>query len=73
VEGGWQGLSYPEKYGGSNLPMSLALMKSEIMATANWTWSMFPGLSKGAINTIMLHGEDYLRDVYLPPMVAGNW
>ena len=53
--------------------MSLALMKSEIMATANWTWSMFPGLSKGAINTIMLHGEDYLKDVYLPPMIAGNW
>jgi len=53
--------------------MSLALMKSEMMATANWTWSMFPGLSKGAINTIMLHGEDYLRDVYLPPLISGEY
>ena len=52
VVGGWQGLSFPEQYGGQNLPWSLALQKSEIMASANWTWSMFPGLSKGAINTV---------------------
>jgi len=48
-------------------------MKSELMATANWTWSMFPGLSKGAINTIMLHSTDELKDCYLPPMIAGEW
>jgi alkylation response protein AidB-like acyl-CoA dehydrogenase len=34
---------------------------------------MFPGLSKGAINTILRHGTDELRECYLPPMVAGTW
>ena len=49
VEGGWQGLSFPEKYGGQELPYSYSIFQADMMATANWTWTMYPGLSKGAI------------------------
>merc|ERR1712176_1311074 len=35
VEGGWQGLSFPEKWGGQGLPQSLGLMQAELTATAN--------------------------------------
>lgn len=56
-QNGWQALSFPEKYGGQGLPMSLALIQSEMIAAANWTWLMFPGLSKGAINTILAHAR----------------
>lgn len=45
VQGGWQGLSYPEEFGGQGLPMSLNLIKSEMMGTANWSFTMYPGLS----------------------------
>ncbi|MCQ5167993.1 acyl-CoA dehydrogenase, partial [Roseburia hominis] len=31
VQGGWQGLSYPGEFGGQGLPMSLNLIKSEMM------------------------------------------
>ena len=58
AESGWQGLSFPPQYGGQGLPMSLGLIQSEMCATANYTWTMFPGLSKGAINTILAHGAD---------------
>lgn len=51
TESGWQGLSYSEAWGGQGLPTSLALVQSEMIAAANWTFLMFPGLSKGAINT----------------------
>jgi alkylation response protein AidB-like acyl-CoA dehydrogenase len=71
-ENGWQGLSFPTEYGGQGLPMSLALIQSEMMAAANWTFLMFPGLSKGAINTIMMHGTEELKDKYLPPLVSGE-
>lgn len=71
--GGWQGLSYPEEYGGQGLPPSLAVLTSEMSATANWTWTMFPGLSKGAINTIMLHGVEALKQKYLEKMISGEW
>ena len=71
-EAGWQGLSFPEQYGGQGLPMSLALIQSEMIAAANWTFLMFPGLSKGAINTILMHGTEELKDAWLPQMVSGE-
>ena len=73
VQGGWQGLSYPEEFGGQNLPMSLNLIKSEMMGTANWSFQMYPGLSVGCINTIMQFGSDEQKDTYLPHLVAGTW
>lgn len=72
-EAGWQGLSYPEEWGGQNLPMSMALLQAEMMAGANFTFTMFPGLSKGAINTILMHGSDELKENYLPQMVSGEF
>jgi len=44
------------------MPYSLALMSTEMAATANWTWAMYPGLSKGAINTILSHCTDELKE-----------
>lgn len=73
IEDGWQGISYPEELDGQGLPQSLNLFISEMVATANWTWAMFPGLSKGCINTLFSHGSDELKDKYLKPLVAGTW
>ena len=58
VQGGWQGLSYPEEFGGQGLPMSLNLIKSEMMGTANWAFTMYPGLSMGCMNTILQFGSE---------------
>ena len=46
VDAGWQGLSFPVEFGGQGLPVSLNLIKSEMMGTANWAFNMYPGLSK---------------------------
>ena len=73
AEGGWQGLMYPEKYGGQGLPPSLGIFQSDIFATANWTWNMYPGLSKGAINTIYRHGTEELKDKYLSRLISGEF
>ena len=40
VAGGWQGLTFPEKWGGQGMPNSIALIQSDMTATANWTWTM---------------------------------
>jgi hypothetical protein len=72
-DSGWQGLSYPEKYGGQGLPHSLALIQSEMIAAANWTWLMFPGLSKGAINTVLAHCTDELKEKYAEKMISGEF
>ncbi|MCB1836909.1 MAG: acyl-CoA dehydrogenase C-terminal domain-containing protein [Alcanivoracaceae bacterium] len=73
VAGGWQGLSHPAEYGGQGLPMSLGLIKQELMGTANWSFAMYPGLSLGAMNTIMMHGTDEQKDTYLTPLTEGRW
>ncbi len=73
AQSGWQGLSYPEQYGGQGLPMSLNLIKSEMMGTANWAFTMYPGLSMGCMNTILQFGTEEQKDIYMPPLVAGTW
>ena len=73
VEGGWQGLSFPTEYGGQGLPMSFNIFKSEMMGTANWSFTMYPGLSVGCINTLLQYGTDVQKQQYVPALVAGTW
>lgn len=73
VAGGWQGLSHPVAFGGQGLPASMGLFKQEMMGTANWSFSMYPGLSLGAMNTIMLHGSEAQQQTYLIPLTEGRW
>ena len=73
VAGGWQGLSHPVEFGGQGLPASLGLIKSEMMATANWSFTMYPGLSMGAMNTIQMHGSEQQLQDYMVPMTEGIW
>jgi alkylation response protein AidB-like acyl-CoA dehydrogenase len=73
AEAGWCGLAMEEEYGGQNLPASLALAVMEMTATANWAWNMYPGLSRGAMETIKLHATEELKEMYLPNMVSGAW
>lgn len=73
VQGGWQGLSHPAEYGGQGMPMSLGLIKSEMMGTANWSFTMYPGLSLGAMNTILQHATEEQKNLYMPPLTEGRW
>jgi len=73
VAGGWQGLSHPTEYGGQGLPMSLGLLKSEMTGTANWPFTMYPGLSLGCMNTIMQYAPEALKNLYMPPLTEGRW
>ncbi|MFP5304452.1 MAG: acyl-CoA dehydrogenase C-terminal domain-containing protein [Gammaproteobacteria bacterium] len=73
VAGGWQGLSHPPEYGGQGMPMSLGVIKTEMLGSANWSFNMYPGLSLGAMNTIMQHGDAAQKALYMPPLVEGRW
>ena len=73
VAGGWQSLSHPPEYGGQGLPMSLGVMISEMVGTANWSWGMYPGLTLGAMNTLFLHGTEAQRQTWLTRMTSGEW
>jgi alkylation response protein AidB-like acyl-CoA dehydrogenase len=53
--------------------VSLNLIKSEMMGTANWAFNMYPGLSIGCINTLLQYGSADIQQRYLPALVAGRW
>eukprot|EP00760_Papus_ankaliazontas_P004377 PhM_4_TR11847/c0_g1_i1/m.11823 len=73
VAGGWQGLSSPAEYGGQGLPLSLNILKTEMMCEANWSFQMYPGLTMGAFNTLLLHGSDEQKKMCLPKFTEGSW
>jgi len=73
VAGGWQGLSHPVEYGGQGLPISMGVFKTEMLGSANWSFNMYPGLSLGAMNTIMQYGSAELKKLYMPPLTEGRW
>jgi len=61
------------EYGGQGLPPSLGLVCSEMLAAANNSFSMYPGLTNGAIAAIRAHGTPEQKQTYLPKMIAGEW
>lgn len=72
-EGGWQSLTGDPEYGGQGLPLSLGLALNEMMISSNWGLAMYPGLTKGASETIHAWGTDEQKSTYLPNMTSGDW
>ncbi|MBL4757198.1 MAG: acyl-CoA dehydrogenase C-terminal domain-containing protein [Rhizobiales bacterium] len=72
-EGGWGGLSVDEKHGGQGLPHFLAAIFNEYVVSANMSFGMYPGLTRGAMAAIIKHGTDEQKTTYLPKMVTGEW
>ncbi|MDB6145949.1 MAG: acyl-CoA dehydrogenase [Pseudomonas sp.] len=73
VEGGWHGLAADPVYGGQGLPLSLGLVISEMIASSNTSWGMYPGLTHGAMSAIHAHGTDEQKQTYLTKLTEGEW
>ena len=73
VQGGWVGLAGDPAFGGQGLPPFLAVLFSEYAYSANIAFSMYPGLTNGAVAALMVHANDELKSRYLPKMTTGEW
>ncbi len=73
ADGGWTGLTNPEAYGGQALPGVLGTATTEIFQSGNLAWSLYPLLSEGATHALEQHGEEWQRELYMKPIVAGRW
>src|SRR5215213_4715649 len=73
ADGGWMGISVPPEYGGQGLPGTYTVMINELLGGANIAFSMYPGLTQGAIAALLHHGSDEIKKKYLPDMTSGKW
>ncbi len=72
-EGGWLGLVGPTQYGGQGLPVVLAQPVNEFMMSSNMAFSMYPGLTQGAMAALLVHGNDEQKQKFIPNMLTGKW
>ncbi len=72
-EGGWLGLAVPADFGGQGLPYTVHSAVGEYFSSANMAFTMYPGLTQGAIAAILAHGSDEQKKAYVPKMAEGAW
>jgi len=73
TEGGWIGLNVPEQYGGQGQPYILATVVNEFISSANMAFSLYPGLTRGAIQALLEVASDPYKQHFIPRMVTGEW
>lgn len=73
IEGGWGGLTGDPEHGGQGLPYVLGIAMNEMCCSANFAFSMYPGLTHGAIDALEQHGSAELKHLYLPKLIGGEW
>ena len=72
-ENGWHAIGYAEEIGGMPVPHPVSLACQSIMNGANVAFSMYPGLSRGAMDVILKVGTQEQKDTYVPNMISGAW
>ncbi len=72
-DAGWASLRFSPEYGGQGLPPSVAVAVAEMNASANTSWSMYPGLTHGVVSALSTHGSEPLKQRYLPNLIQGRW
>ncbi len=73
AEGGWVGTSGEPEYGGMGLPEIINMVTVEVITGANMAMSIYPGLTKGVANLMVVYGTEEQKELYAPPLFAGEW
>jgi len=72
-DGGWPSLAADPRWGGQGLPETLNMLVEEMICATNVSFSLYPGLTRGAVILLDRHAEDALKRLYLPKLVSGEW
>ena len=73
IDGGWNGLTGPEEYGGQGLPMLLSVAALEMWNSGSLAFGIGPTLTMGAVEALEKHASDDLKAKYLEKLVTGEW
>jgi butyryl-CoA dehydrogenase len=70
---GWISAMFSEEKGGEQLPLTVASACNFIFAAANYSGSVYMGLSAGAVNLILTFGDESLKKTYAEKLITGEW
>jgi len=73
IENGWGSLTFPPEFGGQGLPMCVSAAVQEMWHSANMAFGLCPLLTQGAVDAIVHHASDEMKQKYLYKMVEGAW
>ena len=71
--GGWPSLAGDPAFGGQGLPECVNKLVEEMICAANLSFSLYPGLTHGAVKALESHGSDELKARFLPKLTEGSW
>ena len=72
VDGGWQGVQHPVDMGGQGLPKLIHAACSEMINSANMSFSLCPLLTDGAIEALLTAGTPRQQATFIPQMIDGR-
>ena len=73
TEGGWTSLACDTEHGGQGLPETINMMVEEMICSANLSFGIYPGLSRGVYLALKAFGSEALKKTYLPRLADGSW
>ncbi len=73
VAAGWNGLVFPEEWGGQNLPWLVNSAVAEMWNAANMTFELCPLLTQAGVEALLHHGTAEQKRLSLPRLVSGEW
>ena len=73
IEDGWTSLSCDPKYGGQGMPKTVSTFFEEMLSSSSLSFKLYSELSIGAYNCILHHGDEELKNKFLPKIVEGKW
>jgi alkylation response protein AidB-like acyl-CoA dehydrogenase len=73
VQAGWLGIPFPEEYGGGNMPGTIVTAVGEMLNATNPSLAMAPGLTQGALDALLEHGSEELKETYVRRLITGEW
>ncbi|MGE3608656.1 MAG: acyl-CoA dehydrogenase [Bacteriovoracaceae bacterium] len=72
-DNGWFALALPAEYNGTPVPEALYVACMSLATGANCAWTMYPGLTRAALNVMHLKGNDFMKTKIIPKMMTGEW
>ena len=73
AEGGWVGLCGDPEYGGMGMPKMLGVLVDEMAYSGCNAFTLYGSLTAGAALCINAHGNETLKEKYLPNLYSGEW